>query len=76
MEYIQSSSLTLHIETNKRTIHRVFDNYAQLFEYGTMMLSDLGGGSELYTHTDEQWAARGELCVHYRDTDVAAREGK
>lgn len=60
METITSKKLILHIETNKQTIHREFENYAELFDYGTDALSDLPGGLEMYTHTDEQWKHRGE----------------
>jgi hypothetical protein len=60
MEHVISKKLILHIETNKQTIHREFSNYAELFDYAVDALSDLPGGLEMYTHTDEQWANRGE----------------
>lgn len=67
-EQIRSSKLVLLIETNKRTIRREFDNYAELFDYGTVALSDLDGGSKMYTHTGDQWANRGEHCSDFGDT--------
>lgn len=67
MEQVRSAKLILHVETNKRTIHREFDNYAQLFDYGTMALMDIGNLGDMVTHTPEQWRSRGEHCTDFSD---------
>jgi hypothetical protein len=69
METVTSAKLILHIKTNDRTIHREFNNYAELFDYGCVALADLSRAREMYTHTNEQWASRGEHCEDFSDTD-------
>lgn len=67
MEAVTAGKLILHIETNDRTIHREFNNYAELFDYGCVALADLSGAREMFTHTDEQWANRGNHCNDFSD---------
>lgn len=61
MEYIESGTLTLSFRTSKGvTYHKTFKNYAELFDWGCLVVGHLPDVKYLFTHTDEQWAQRGQ----------------
>jgi hypothetical protein len=64
MEYIESSTLTLDFRTSKGVVyHKVFKNYAELFDWGCLVVGHLPDVKQFFTHVDQQWARRGE---HYK----------
>lgn len=70
MEYIESGTLTLHLCTNKgRVYHKVFKNYAEMFDWGCLVVGYTPDLKEFFTHTDEQWSQRGQ---HYKQLSKEA----
>jgi hypothetical protein len=64
MEYIESGTLTLQFRTNKgATYHKVFKNYAEMFDWACLIVGHMPDVKQFFAHTDEQWAQRGE---HYK----------